>query len=160
METNLVETWQWSKPDQVLEEIGAVVERTERAKNALDLSKLAAVRVTLVGWASDGTDLDELVAVALGVIEDSGYQAAEVFVRMGECFAAIRHGDPHRAQRAANRVTTITDRLGVYRFCAVICGLWVGRDVASDWPLYQWLDEGARERRRAVAHGRYPSPSR
>ncbi|MBS1838746.1 MAG: hypothetical protein JST64_13720 [Actinobacteria bacterium] len=154
VETNLIETWQWSKPDQVLEEIGAVIERTERAKNALDLSKLAAVRVTLVGWASDGTDLDELVAVALGVIEDSGYQAAEVFVRMGECFAAIRHGDPQRAQRAANRVTTITDRLGVYRFCAVICGLWVGRDVASDWPLYQWLDEGARERWRAVAHGR------
>lgn len=154
VETNLIETWQWTKPDQALEDIGAVIHRTERAKNGLDLCKLAAARVTLAGWAPDSADLDPLVASALGSIEASGYQAAEIFVRMGECFAAIRRDDPQRAQEAASRAAILTDRLGVYRFCATICGLWVGKDVASEWPRYQWLDEGARERWREVAHGR------
>lgn len=149
--TNFIETWQWSKPDWVVPEIDAVIESTDRAGNVLDLCKLAAVRVTMLGWTPEDGELDSAVTDAMGLVERTGYRAAEVFVRMGECFAAVRLGDRSRAEAAASRVRAVTEDLDVYRFCSAICGMWVGTtDEAAAWARFQWLDGRADERWRLV----------
>lgn len=148
LHTNLAETYCWYEPHRALEAAAAAVEIHGALGNQIELAKCDAARGIALAKLSEFAKARHVIARAVRVAEEVGYQAGIAFALQARVIAEWLAEQRDAASVACSQLSAVVERMDTYRHLQACPFLILGNEAGfgrivsgADWLSGPPLDE-------------------